>query len=315
VLELDAALASYSGDHLGVLTRDDCRRLGATDRAIDGRIGGVLVPVHWGVFRHAAAPPTFEGTLRAAVLAGGATALASGPSAMRLYGIRGRWDDTPEVTIVGTDNVSLRGVRVRRIDRLDPSHVHRRFGIPVLAPPVALLLLGAVVPPGRVESAVHDMVFQRFTTRAGLLDALATYGGRGRRGTTALRRAIRSLTLDGAATQTNLELDLLRLLRLHGLPDPVSQLAVVDADGRSRRLDLAYPDRLLDVEADGDRWHLNPGDRTADRARDAALAALGWRVLRFGTADVHVHPARTIAAVRASLADLPPVTGQIGQRT
>jgi len=303
MFDIDVRLARFCADHLGVIDRAECAALGIDERAIDRRIrAGVLDVVHPGVYRHAASLDTPEGRILAAVKAAGPAAAASGPSAMRLYGVRGEWDERPEITLLGTEHLALNGVRVRRIDRLRPGDVHRRFGVPVLAPPVALLLLGASVPRDKVVTAVHDMVFQRFTTGTRLLDALDVYGGRGRRGTVAFRRAVRSLDRDGKATQTNLELDLLRLLRLHGFPEPVLQHPAVGSDGRSYRLDVAYVEQLLDLEADGDRWHLSEPDRRRDKARDAALVAAGWAVHRFGSPDIHLHPARTLATICRSLA-------------
>jgi very-short-patch-repair endonuclease len=180
----------------------------------------------------------------------------------------------------------LPGVRVRRIDRVLPTDVHRRHGLPVLSPPLALLTLGASAPKWKVETAVHDMVFQRFTALPQLIDVLKRYGGPGRRGTTAFRAAVRSLDKRGRATQTNLELRVLQAVRAAGLPEPELQVRVVDGDGRNRRLDLAWPDRRLDLELDGDRWHTSDGDRKAMKVRDAALGAVGYQVVRVDSDEV-----------------------------
>lgn len=40
------------------------------------------------------------------------------------------------------------------------------------------------------------------------------------------------------------------------------------------------------VEVDGAAWHADPESRAADRARDAALAGLGWTVVRLKARDV-----------------------------
>ena len=72
---------------------------------------------------------------------------------------------------------------------------------------------------------------------------------------------------------------LFEAMRRRGL-DPVPQYPVA-----GRYLDFALDPggRRLDVEVDGRRWHANPdGNRKlADRLRDRALIALGWRVRRF----------------------------------
>lgn len=262
---------------------------------------GLLIRRHESVYRHAAHPPTFEGELLAATMAANVVSAASGPSAMRLYDVRGTWSDLPEITVLGSQLPLLDGVHVRRIDRLDHGDIHWRCGIPVLAPPLALLLLGASEPEWKVGTAVHDMVFQRFTTYLRLIDALVRYGGKGRRGTAPFRKAVRSLDKDAKATQTNLEFRLLGGLRDAGLPEPHLQYRVVDANGDKRRLDFAWPELLHNVETDGDRDHLSPAARRADRARDAALEAVGWTVDRVTSADVWLHPAATIRRIAASL--------------
>lgn len=47
----------------------------------------------------------------------------------------------------------------------------------------------------------------------------------------------------------------------------------------------AAPLRIV-VEVDGAAWHGDPESRAADRARDAALAELGWTVVRLAARDV-----------------------------
>jgi len=172
---------------------------------------------------------------------------------MRLYGIRGVWLERPEITVAVAQSHDLRGVRVRRIDQVDLLDVTVRFGIQILSVPLALLALGATESERKVETAVHDAVHLHLATRADLFAVLDRYAARGRRGVTKFRAALDSLPTDGTATETNLELDMVRLLRVSGLPRPKVQYRVVDADGIRRRLDVAYPEAMLDIETDGDR--------------------------------------------------------------
>lgn len=43
----------------------------------------------------------------------------------------------------------------------------------------------------------------------------------------------------------------------------------------------------LDVETDGDTWHVNKEKAGADNLRDNALKTEGWRILRFNTQQIH----------------------------
>ncbi len=69
----------------------------------------------------------------------------------------------------------------------------------------------------------------------------------------------------------------------------------------TRKLDLGFAEQMLDVETDGDRWHLNLYDRAADRRRDRALEDVGWEVQRYGSSDVHLVPGPMLAQIRRSL--------------
>ena len=104
-----------------------------------------------------------------------------------------------------------------------------------------------------------------------------------------------------AAMESRLEVALLRLIRESGAPRPVPLLEAVVAGGRRVRFDFAWPDRRLAVEADGRRWHATTTDFERDLARHNAVTAAGWRLYRFGWADVHQRRERTLATLSAVL--------------
>jgi very-short-patch-repair endonuclease len=89
----------------------------------------------------------------------------------------------------------------------------------------------------------------------------------------------------------------LRLVLLQsGLPAPVAQFRVFDAEGPFARLDFAYPDLKIALEYDG-LWH---GDRRAfldDRRRLNRLNAAGWVVIHVTLEDLR-RPERLVARIR-----------------
>jgi very-short-patch-repair endonuclease len=89
-------------------------------------------------------------------------------------------------------------------------------------------------------------------------------------------------------------------LVLGGLPPEVQYPVVLR--GRRYRLDLAYPERRIAVEYDGDD-HRTQRRARSDLIREAALSAAGWWVLRFDSDEVLFRPDRIVAAVRAKLAE------------
>jgi hypothetical protein len=74
------------------------------------------------------------------------------------------------------------------------------------------------------------------------------------------------------------------------LPAPVQQYGVRLGNGRTVRLDAAWPDLRVAVELDGAAFHGSREARERDLRRDTALAALGWVVLRFSYARLMSDP-------------------------
>ena len=248
-----------------------------TARQIDERVAsGLLIPDQRGVYRLAGAPRSGEQAVLAACLAAGDAAVASHRSAGLLWALRGVEAAEPEIIVPATRCPTLRGVLVHRTDRLDRIDVSRRRRIPVTTPARTLLDLGAVAPVEMVESALEDALMRRLVTFALLTATLERLGGSGRRGAAVLRALVEERDPATAPTQSMLEDLLFGVLRRGGLPAPVRQYEVAGV-----RLDGAYPDIRLGLEADSRIWHGGRLDvqRNSDKAN--LLLAHGWRVLHF----------------------------------
>ena len=74
----------------------------------------------------------------------------------------------------------------------------------------------------------------------------------------------------------------------------------VEVDGIGR-LDFLAGDRL-NIEVDGAEYHIDPDRFEADRRRDAALSAIGYRVLRFSYPQVLYHWDEVERSIRAAIA-------------
>ena len=74
------------------------------------------------------------------------------------------------------------------------------------------------------------------------------------------------------------------------VPAPVQQYGVRLGNGRTVRLDAAWPELRIAVELDGAAFHGSREARERDLRRDTALAALGWVVLRFSYARLMADP-------------------------
>ncbi len=90
------------------------------------------------------------------------------------------------------------------------------------------------------------------------------------------------------------------LLHEAGVRLPVVQYEIRDGAGFVGRVDMAWPDRRLVVEFDGD-GHRERDVFVDDLRRQNRLVAAGWTVLRFTSADVLGRPGDVVTAIRAAL--------------
>jgi len=296
----DVNVHRLAGRQLAVITRRQALEVGMTARQLNARVAaGLLVAVHRGVYRVAAAPTTPEQALLAACLAAGASAVASHRSAAALWSLRGVAWPGPEITVAGDAKPLRSGVAVHR-SPLVRADVGRRGSIPVTRPARTLLDL-AGVEPELVEGALDDALVRGLTTVGSIDRMLARAGAHGRAGTALVRDIIAERQAGRRSSESPLEDRLIDLLRRHGLPEPVRQHEVILGDGRLARIDLAYLDVKLAIEADGRVWHSGRTDFSRDRRRANRLAAIGWTLLRYGWADLE--RGRAVAEEVAGLRD------------
>ena len=73
----------------------------------------------------------------------------------------------------------------------------------------------------------------------------------------------------------------------------------VFAHGRRRRMDFAIPDRKIGIELDGHATHSSTAAIADDRKRQRQLESAGWRIIRFGGAEVHADAAGCVRQAAA----------------
>lgn len=277
-------LLAIAGEQHGVVHR---RQMALTPSQIKTRAAqGLLVPVHRNVYRVSGAPRTWEQDLAAACLAGGTAAVASHRSAALLWRLRGIERAPVEITVPRTRQPQLGRVVVHRLRELATADVTRRSGIPVTTPARTLLDLGAVASEDTVESALEDAILRGLVSFDHLRRTLERAGAQGRDGTAVLRRLLDERDPDTEPTESVLEDMLVRVLRGAGLPAPLRQHWIRAAGYRPIRIDLAYPEQRVAIEADSRLFHSGRADLQRDSAKRNLLVALGWRPLAFTWDDV-----------------------------
>ena len=260
----ERALAALARRQDGAVTRAQLLALGFEPQEIKTRTAhGRLAPVYRGVY--AVGPLSDRGRVRAAVLAAGPCAAASHTTAAWLRKLISTLPAVLHITLARGDRRSRPGLVIHR-GGLEPADVTHIAGIPVTTPLRTLADLGW---PDRL-----------------VREALA-------------RDLVRPEQLpDHAANPTDNDFEdrMRALVAKAGLPQPIAQYPF-----GPYRLDFAWPEHKVIVETDGWATH---GPRAAfedDRARDAALLAAGWRVLRVTYRRLRREPMLVAAQLAAVL--------------
>ena len=296
-----AAVAAIARAQHGLVTRSDVLGAGASaTMAHRWTREGRLERVHTGVYRVAGAPPSWEQALLAAVLAAGDGALASHLAAAALWGLVEERPG-PEVTVDRGRLPRLHGVVVHRSKDVGEAARSRRRGVPVTDPLRTVVDLGAVAPRWVVEEALDRGLARQLFSIAAVERARGRVAKPGRRGSGVLREVLERRALQDGVPDSVLEPRMARLLERHGLPPAAFQHEVRRHGRFVARIDVAYPDARLAVEADGYGSHATRQAHEHDLARQNAVVLLRWDVLRFTWADVTRRPGRVAAEIREAL--------------
>jgi very-short-patch-repair endonuclease len=189
---------------------------------------------------------------------------------------------------------TLGGAHVRSTERLvvhdflGTAPTGERVGLPVVARGLAVVQAFGCLPQEDRAAFVLDC-FQRRVVKSGDLTPWIGRQTRGRRELLAL------IGYAESGVHSPGELAMLdRALRLTGLPEPVRQFRI-DLPTGPVYVDAAYVFARVIVEYDGRDHHFSAAARAQDLERDAALAALGWVVIRCTAEQIRGTNARIFA--------------------
>ena len=264
----------------GVVSRAQLLAMGVSPAAIaTWRRRRRLQVVHRGVYSVGHRSLRTEGRRLAAVLACGPGALLSHMSAASHWGLL-RTDQTRIDVTALRGRHGAPGIRLHRSRSLDAQDTTTHEGIPITTVARTLLDLAATARPSELERALAQAERLRVYDHRAITDVIARCNGH--RGTAILAQAT---TRKPKWTRNEWEAEFLQLLRRAGLPEPLTNDAFHAPDHGHCEPDYHWPSHQVIVETDGFETH---GTRAAfrnDRAKDAALTASGYRVLRFTRDD------------------------------
>jgi hypothetical protein len=267
----------------GVLTRWQLRRIGASDDQIDRWLGaGRLVPLHRGVLVVGHRLLSIEGRWMAGVLAGGVEAALCGAAATDHWELSGLARPKAHVA-VASHHRSRPGLEFhqRRLPA-DERTIHE--GIPITTVARTLFDAAATESPARLRQMIAIAESRGLADSPSLPELLERYPGA--RGTARLRTTLTDTFNEGLADR-ELELRFAEFLDECGFPRPQKNAPVLVGGGRTLIVDCLWREAGLVVELDSRRHHADWEAAETDRARDAALLAVGLRTLRVTWRRLH----------------------------
>jgi very-short-patch-repair endonuclease len=290
----DRAVAAVAGRQYGVVTRAQLVACGLGDSAIAHRVRtGWLHRIHRGVYVVGHLAPTPLQREIAAVLAAGDDAVVSHVSAAYLWGLA---DDPvgPAHVTIPSRGCRKPGIRAHRTRALAPRERTIRWGVPVTTPARTIIDMAETTEPTDLEQLIAEARVTKLVSHSQLRAAVAE--SRGRRGVRGLA-TILDEEHDPAFTRSEAERRFLSLVRAARLPEPY-----VNALAAGYEVDFLWPFDRLVVEIDGYSFHGNRGSFERDRSRDAALAAVGLRVMRITWRQLTREPEMVVARLAGALA-------------
>lgn len=295
---VDDEIAALAERQHGLVTREQLLALGLRRKAIDYRVScGRLHVVQRGVYAVGHRLLSREGRWMAAVLAAGPGAVLSHTSAAALWRIRSSSGRRVDVTVPRVLR-SRSAVRFHHAS-LPDDEVSRVRGMAVTTPPRTLLDLAGVVSRHELERAFREAAYLRLTDPRSVADLVARRpDGRGRAATRAI---LADRRIGATVTRSELEERFLSLVDTFDLPRPHVN-ALLDLPGAQRiEVDCLWRHQSLVVELDGHASHATSRGFERDRARDRALQAIGWRVIRITWRQLHEDSGAVVRDLRALL--------------
>ncbi len=246
-------------------------------------------------------PLTCEAQRWAAVLGSPARSVIGAWTALEVHGITGWYRESVHLVVPrGAEPDRHRWLTVHESRRLRDDHVVEAAGLPVHTVARAAVDAAAWQRSWRTASGLMAAVVQQRSATTDDLFTMLDEVGRVRH-----RKVMRLALADVVGGADSLaEIDLARLCRAAGLPEPTRQAVRRDARGRRRFLDVEWllaGGRRFVVEVDGvghmerDRWY-------DDLLRDAEIGADARTVrIRLPAMAARYEPGRVVAIVRRHL--------------
>jgi hypothetical protein len=294
----EARCARTAERQYGVIARGQALALGMSAAMIRNRLRldrwEVLFP---SVYRICGAPPSPLHDVMAACL-WARDGIAFGLTAAAAWELEGGSWTPPEIATRRRMTNPDGRVISRRISTFCRTDRTKIGVLPVTSPARAIIDLSCRVPEAVLEIALDQLLRRGLLTVERLLRRVQDLSSTRTPGLAVLRDLARSRSGSSAQTETELETLMRWWLREYGFPEPAWQYWVTLPDYGPARLDCAYPELRIGIEADSYKWHSSRRAFERDRSRNSELASLGWLIIQTTKGEIEADPLRLATRLR-----------------
>jgi very-short-patch-repair endonuclease len=285
----DRVIARLAARQHGLVTTRHLLDSGFVRNAIARRVAaGRLHRKYRGVYAVGQPKLSREGEFLAAVFACGDGALL-GHFALAELRALSRYRASLVDVVVPSKRLAPPGIRVHEARRLDPRDVTTYRGIPCTSIARLFVDLADFQTPHELANVIHEAAYRGWFSAQATRDAMRRANGR--HNLAVLDEALALNAAGSAGLKSRNEATFLRLLRAHRLPAPL-----VNVHLHGHEVDFHWPDLRLVVEMDGP-GHARSRTKREDEAKERALEAAGYKILRFTDEDLTTRQEAVIASI------------------
>ncbi|MFN2525940.1 MAG: DUF559 domain-containing protein [Actinomycetota bacterium] len=308
VRSVEERIGRLAANQFGIISRSQALELGLSLKQIERRVTvRILEPIHPGVYRLAGSTRCWKQDVMAAQTWAGQDSVVSHRTAAVLLGLDGVGEGTPEISV----RVRVRtrpGLVMHRTSMLERADWRLRTPFRVTTPERTLFDLASVIDTNSLELALDSALRQRITTLGRIAARLSELASVGRVGFPSLRKMVQARQGREVLNESPLETVWERVARRGRFPPYVCQYVLTENRRYVGRIDFAWPEAKVAVEADSWKHHFGRQAWERDQAKNNFLQEHGWIILRFTWEQLTQRPDEVIRIVWSVLTPRLPLT-------